>query len=155
MKLGFPLQKFTGEYKESVLGLKPGGTRHYPSNSRSAFAKHRSKHRQARSLSKAHGRKPSPANVIRRAVKQLNDQLREAAKRAKLKARAEQESDRARERESRRLQIAALASALDIAKGLMTQDKGAGTIQTDTDQATSRVVMMHDDVNVTSKVLPS
>ncbi|MAB36122.1 MAG: hypothetical protein CL975_02195 [Euryarchaeota archaeon] len=88
-------------------------------------------------------------------VKQLNDQLREAAKRAKLKARAEQESDRARERESRRLQIAALASALDIAKGLMTQDKGAGTVQTDTDQAARRVIMMHDDVNVTPKVLPS
>ena len=53
------------------------------------------------------------------------------------------------------MQIAALASALDIAKGLMTQDKGAGTVQTDTDQAASRVIMMHDDVNVTPKVLPS
>ena len=43
--------------------------------------------------------------------------------------RGEQEKSRARERESKHLQIAALASALDLAKRLMSGEKGVGAEQ--------------------------
>ena len=55
-------------------------------------------------------------------VKQLNEQLRKAAQKAKGEARAMQEDRRAGELENRHLQTAALASALELANRIMSQN---------------------------------
>ena len=56
-------------------------------------------------------------------VKQLNEQLRLAAKKAKEEARAQQTDRRAQEAETKHLQTAALATVLELVNRLMSKEE--------------------------------